>query len=102
MDIRRKAKMVRPMETTILQGVRNVLLHSEWEIYDVCSSEPGIFELADVEAEFCSHHSEAINTQLHVRVSYVHSTVAAIADKEILNRQMPDTHPSICCIISVE
>src|SRR5258706_6720647 len=73
------------METTILQGVRNVLLHSGWEISDACISEPGIFELADVETESCSHHSEAINPQLHVRVSDVHLIGAAIADKEIVN-----------------
>ena len=47
------------MEATILQGVRNVLLHSGWEILDICISKPGIFELADVETKLCSHHLEA-------------------------------------------
>src|SRR5882757_8155083 len=47
----RKAKMVRPMEATILQGVRHVLFNSGWEICNVRISEPGIFELADVETE---------------------------------------------------
>ena len=94
--------MVRPMETTILQGIRNVLLHPGWEISDVCISEPGIFELADIETELCSHHLEAIHTQLHVRLSDVHLIVAAIADKEIVNRQVPDTNPSIGRFISIE
>jgi len=89
------------METTILQGVRNVLLHSGWEIPDVCISKPGILELADVEMELCTHHSEAINPQLHVRVSGIHLIGAAIADKEIVNRQMPDTNSSIGRFISI-
>ena len=94
--------MLRPMETTILQGVRNIRFHSEWEISEICISEPGIFELADVETELCSHHSEASNSQLHVHVSDVHLVVAAIADKEIVNRQMPHTNPSIGRFISIE
>ena len=61
--------MVQPMETTILQGVRNVLFHSGWEICDVCISKPGIFEIADVETKLSSHYSEASDPQLHVRVS---------------------------------
>ncbi len=83
------------METTILQRVRNVLFHSGWEISDVCIGEPGIVELADIETELGGHHLEASNPQLHVRVSDVHLIVAAIAEKEIANRQMPDTNPSI-------
>ena len=51
--------MVQPMETTILQGVRNVLFHSGWEISNVCISELGIVEFADVEMELGSHHLEA-------------------------------------------
>ena len=93
--------MVQPMETTILQGVRNVLFHSEWEILDVCISKLGIFEIADVESKLRSHHIEAIDPQLHVRVSEVHLIVTAIADEEIINRQMPDTNPSISCFISI-
>ena len=93
--------MVQPMETTILQGVRNALLHSGWEIFNVRISKPGIFEIADVEAKLCSHHLEASDTQLHVCVSEVHLIVAAIADKEIVNRQMPETNPSIGRFISI-
>ena len=90
------------METTILQGVRNVLFHSGWEISDVCIGEPGIVELADVEMELGSHRIEACNPQLHIRVKDVHLIAAAIAEKEIVNRQMPDTNPSIGRFISVE
>ena len=93
--------MVQPMDTTILQGIRNVLLHSGWEVFDVCISKPGIFEIADVETKLRSHHLEASDPQLHVRVSEVHLVVAAVADKEIVNRQVPDTNPSIGCLISI-
>ena len=77
--------MVQPMETAILQGVRNILFHSEWEISDVCVRHSGIFQVADVETELRSHHSEAINPQLHVGVLDVHLKIAAIADKEIVD-----------------
>ena len=93
--------MVHPMDTTILQGIRNVLCHSGWEILNACISKPGIFEIADVEVKLRSHHLEASDPQLHVRVSEIHLVVAAIADKEIENRQMPDTNPSIGRFISV-
>ena len=89
------------MEAGILQGVRNVLFHSRWEISDVCIGEPGIVELADVETELGSHHLDACNPQLHIRVSEVHLIAAAIAEKEIVNGQMPDTDPSIGCFISI-
>jgi len=89
------------METTIRQGVRYVLFHSGWEISDVCIGEPGIVELADVEMELGGHRLEAYNPQLHVRVSDVHLIAAAIAEKEIVNRQMPDTNPSIGRLISI-
>ena len=77
--------MVQPVETTILQGVRNVMFHSGWEIFNICISKPGIFKIADVEMKLRSHHLEASNPQLHVRVSEVHLIVTAIADKEIVN-----------------
>ena len=77
--------MVQPMETTILQGVRNILFHSGWEICNVCIGEPGIVELADVETELGSHHPEACNTELHVCVSDVHLIFVAFAEKEIVN-----------------
>ena len=93
--------MAQPMETTILQGVRNVLHHSGWEILNVCISKPRIFKIADVEMKLRSHHVEASDPQLHIRVSEVHLVVAAVADKEIVNRQMPDTNPSIGCFISI-
>jgi len=73
------------METTILQGVRNVLFHLGWEIFNVCISRPGIFKIVDVEMKSCSHHLKANDPQLHVCVSEIHLIVAAIADKEIVN-----------------
>ena len=94
--------MVRPMETTILQGVRNILLHSGWEIFNVCIGEPGIFEAADVETEVRNHRFETSNPQLYVRVSEVHLIVTVITGKEIVNRQMPGTNPSIGPFISIE
>ena len=87
--------MAQPIETTILQGVQNVLLHSGWEICNVCIGELGIVKLADVEMELGSHQLEAFNSQLHVRVSNIHLTVTAFAEKEIVNRQMSDTNASI-------
>ena len=93
--------MVQPMETTILQGVRNVLFHPGCEIFDVCIGEPGIVELADVETEVGSHRLDTSNSQLHVGISDVHSMAAAIAEKEIGNRQMPDTNSSIGRFISI-
>ena len=94
--------MVRPMETTILQGIGNVFFNSGWEVFDICISEPGIFELADVETELCDHRLETSNPQLHVRTSDIYSIVAAITDKKIVNRQMPDTNSSIGGFISVQ
>src|SRR5258706_5900922 len=98
---RGEAKMVQPMETTILQGVRNVMFHLGWEIFDVCISKPRIFEIADVETKLRSHHLDASDPQLHVCVSEVHLIVAVIADKEIVNQQMPDMSPSIGRFISI-
>ena len=77
--------MVRPMETTILQGVGNVLLNSGWEIFNVCISKPGIFELADVETKLRNHCLEASNHQLLVCLSNFHLIAAMIADKEVVN-----------------
>ena len=71
------------METTILQGVRNVLFHSGWKIFDVCIGEPGIVELADVETELDSHRFETYNPQMYIRVSEVHLIAAVIADEEV-------------------
>ena len=93
--------MAQPIQTTILQGVRDVLLHSGWEIDNICICKSGIFEIANVETKLRSHHLEASDPQLHVRVSEIHLIVAAIADKEIVNRQMPDTNPSIGRFISI-
>ena len=94
--------MAQPVETTILQGLRNVLLHSEWEILNICIRNPGIFELADVETELRGHRPETCNPQLHIRVLDVHLVVTVIADKEIVHRQMPDTNPSIGSFIPIE
>jgi len=94
--------MVRPMQTTILQGVGNVSFDLGWEIFYFCISEPGIFKLADVETELRDHRLEASNPQLHVCLSDVHPIVAAITNKEIINRQMPGTNPSIGRFISIE
>ncbi len=93
--------MVQPMEATILQGARNILFHSGWEIFNVCIGEPGIVELADVETELGSHHIEACNPQLHIRISDVYLVAAVIAEKEIIDRQMPDTNPLIGCFILI-
>ena len=94
--------MAQPIETTILQWVRNILLHSGWEIFDVRISELRIFELADIKTELRNHRLETSNPQLHVCISDVHLIVAVIADKEVVNRQMPDTNPSIGRFISIE
>jgi len=72
-----------------------------WEIFNVCVSKSGIFEIADVETKLHSHHLEAGDTQLQVRISEVHLIVAAIADKEIVNQQMLDMNPSISRLISI-
>ncbi len=93
--------MVQPMETAILQGIRNILFHLGWEIINVCISKLGIFEIADVETELRSHHLEASDPQLYVHVLEIHLIVAAVADKEIINQQMPDTNPSIGHFISI-
>ena len=93
--------MIQPMETTILQGVWNVLFNSTWEISNLRIGEPGIVELADVETKLRSHRLETGNPQLHVCVSDGHLVFAAIADKEIVNRQVPDTDPSIDRFISI-
>jgi len=93
--------MVQPIETTILQGVRNVLFHSGWEILNVCISKTGIFEIANVETKLSSHHLEASDPQPHVRISDIHLAVAVIADKEIENRQMSDTNPSVGLFILI-
>ena len=93
--------MVEPMETTVLQGFRNVLFHSGWEISDLHIGEPRIVKLADVETKLNSHRFKTSSTQLHVCISDVHLIFAAIADKEIVNRQVPDTNPSIGCFISI-
>ena len=93
--------MVEPMETTVLQGFRNVLFHSGWEFFDVCIGKPGIFEIADVETKLRNHHLKARGPQLHVHISEVHLIVAVIANKEIGNRQMPDTNPSIGRLILI-
>ena len=93
--------MIQPMETAILQGVGNVFFHSGWEITNLRIGETGIVEFADVETELRSHRLDASNPELHVRISDVRLIVAAIADKEIENRQVPDTDPSVGCFISI-
>src|SRR5258706_882064 len=96
-----KSNMVQQIVTHILQGVRDVLYHSGWEILNICISKPGIFEIANVETKLRSHHLEASDPQLHIRVSEVHLIVATVTDKKIINRQMPDSNPSIGRFISV-
>ena len=93
--------MIRPIEGTILQSVGNVLIDSRWEIMDVRISKPGIFELADIETELFNHRLEARNSQLHVRILEADLIRALIADKEIRNRQMSDTNPSIGSFVSI-
>ena len=77
--------MIRPIERTILPSVGDVLLDSGWEIFNVCISEPGIFELADIEAELLNHRIEASNAHLHVCLLEVDSTLAIISEKEVGN-----------------
>ena len=96
--------MVRPMKTAILQGVGNVLLHSGWEISNVCIGGPGIFEIADIETEpfyRVYHRLEAGGTLVRVRLSQVDLILAAIAEKEIGNGQMSDTNCSIGPFVSI-
>ena len=71
------------METTILQSVGNVLFDSGWEVFDVCISNPGIFELADIKTELFYHRLEACNPQQHTRTFKVDLIDTVIADKEI-------------------
>ena len=78
--------MIGPIERTVLQGIGNVLLDSRLEIFDICISEPGIFELADIETELGNHRLEASNAQLRVRVSKIDVIVAVIADEKVGNR----------------
>ena len=82
------------MERTILQGVGDVLFNSRWEIFDVCIGEPGIFELTDIETESRNHRLEASEAHLHVRPSDAYLVVAAIADKEVINRGLDSTTTS--------
>jgi len=77
--------MVRPVETAILQGVGNVLLHSGWEVSNVCIGESGIFEIADIETEPFYHRPEAGDTLLRVCLSQVDLILATIAEEEIGN-----------------
>jgi hypothetical protein len=51
--------MIGPIETAVLQSVGDVLFNSRFEIFDVCISEPGIFELADIETQLSDHRLEA-------------------------------------------
>ena len=78
-----EAKMIGPIERTILQCVGNVLFDTGWEITDVSIRKPRIFELADIETEPFDHRLEASNSQLQVRVVEVHLIGAVVADKEI-------------------
>ena len=73
------------MKRTVLQSIRDVLLDSGWEIFDICIRNPGIFKPADIETELFHHRLEAGNPQLHVRVFKVDLIDAVIADKEIRN-----------------
>ena len=82
-----KAEVIRPIQRTILQGVGNIILDTALEISNVCISETGIFQVADIEAELANHCLEAYDPQMHIRVSEVDSIVSGtvIADKEIRN-----------------
>ena len=93
--------MVQPMEAAILQGVRDILFHSGWEMLNICIGEPGIFKVADVETKLHSLHLEAGDPQSPVLVSEVHLIVAVIAEQEIENGQMPHTNSSIGRFISI-
>ncbi len=80
-----KTKVIRLVKRTVLQTVGNVPCDSGWEVFDVHISEPGIFELANIETELANHRLEASNSKLHIRVQGVDSIIAGtiIADEEI-------------------
>ena len=77
--------MVRPVQRTILQGAGDILVDSGLEIVDVCISEPGIFEFADIETKLLDHRIEAGNSQLRVCASGVNLMATMITEKEIGN-----------------
>jgi len=54
-----KAKMIGPIERTVLQRACDVLFDSGLKIFNVSVSETGILELADIETELLQHHREA-------------------------------------------
>jgi len=43
----------------MLQRVENVLYDPGWKIFNICISEPGIFEPADIKTELVNHRLEA-------------------------------------------
>ena len=77
--------MIRPIERTILQCIRNVLFDSGWEVTDVHIRKPRIFKLADIETELFDHHLEAGSSQMYVCITEVDLIGAVVADKEIRN-----------------
>ena len=97
----REAEMIRPMKGTILQSIGNILFDSGWKILNVRIGEPGIFESTDIETELFNHRLHASNPQMRVYVLGDHLIVAALTKKEIGNRQMADTDPSIDRVISI-
>ena len=89
------------MERTILQSVGNILFDPRWKVFNVCISNPGILELADIETKLFNHRLEASNSQLRVRVLKINLIVAVIADKEIGNGQMSDANPCVGSFVSI-
>ena len=76
-----------------MQRIGNVLFDPGLEVFNLSISEPGIFELADIEAKLVYHCLDASDAQLNVRVLEIDSIVTEITDKEIGNGQMPDHRP---------
>ena len=68
-----------------------------------CIREPEIFELADIEPELFNHRIHTCNSQIHIRFSEIHMIVGVtfVPEKEIRDRQMPYTDPSIGAFISI-
>jgi hypothetical protein len=46
-----RAKMIRLIEKTTLQCIRNLVFDSGWQIWNVFICQPGILKLTDIEAE---------------------------------------------------
>ena len=62
-----------------------MLFDSGLKIFDFGITEPGIYELADIETELFNHRLEASDTLLRMRLSKLDLIVAMVAEHEIGN-----------------